>query len=280
MKSVPLTVFARTAVRRSAVKKLRNASRVPAVIYGRKRAAQSLELNLEELQEVVHHSAAENILVDLTVEGDQEPKRLALVQEVQHHPLRGDILHVDFHEVAEDERVVIMVPVETTGEAVGVKSGGILEIILFKLKVRGLPKDLPELIRLDVSHLEIGRAIHIGEITPPPNVEILGDKAISVVAVAAPVTEEEEKAAEAAAAEGGAIEPEVLKEKKDEEAGEGAPAKGEKAEKAEKGAKPEKSEKGDKGAKPEKGDKGDKGAKLEKGGKAEAAEKPEKGGKK
>lgn len=249
MKSVPLTVFARTAVRRSAVKKLRASSRVPAVIYGRQRAAQNLELKLEELEEIVHHSASENILVDLTVEGDQVPKRLALVQEVQHHPLRGDILHVDFHEVAEDERVVITVPVETTGEAVGVKAGGILEVILFKLKVRALPKDLPEVILLDVSHLEIGRAIHIGDIAPPPNVEILGEKAISVVAVAAPVTEEEEKAAEAAAAESGAIEPEVLKEKKDEEAGEGAAAKGEKAEK---GAKPEKAEKGEKTAKPEK----------------------------
>lgn len=268
MKSVPLTVFARTAVRRSAVKKLRASSRVPAVIYGRKRPAQNLELNLEELVELVHHSASENILVDLTVEGDREPKRLALVQDVQHHPLRGDILHVDFHEVAEDERVVITVPVETTGEAVGVKAGGILEVILFKLKVRSLPKDLPEVILLDVSHLEIGRAIHIGDITPPPGTEILGDKAISVVAVAAPVSEEEEKAAEAAAAaEAGTLEPEVLKEKKEEEGVEGAPAKGEKAaktdkaEKPEKGAKPEKAEKPEKAAKPEKAEKPEKGAK-------------------
>jgi len=267
MKSVPLTVFARTAVRRSAVKKLRASSRVPAVIYGRKRQAQNLELNLEELENLVHHSASENILVDLTFEGDSEPKRLALVQAVQHHPLRGDILHVDFHEVAEEERVVISVPVETTGEALGVKAGGVLEVILFKLKVRGLPKDLPEVIRLDVSHLEIGKAIHIGDITPPAGIEILGDKAISVVAVAAPVTEEEEKAAEAAAVETGVAEPEVLKEKKEEEAGEGAPAKGEKAEKGEKGAKPEKTEKGEKGAKPEKAEKAEKPEKPEKGAK-------------
>jgi len=261
MKSVPLTVFGRTAVRRSAVKKLRATSRVPAVIYGRKREAQNLELNLDELENLVHHSASENILVDLTVEGDSQPKRLALVQAVQHHPLRGDILHVDLHEVAEDERVVINVPVETTGEAVGVKSGGILEVILFKLKVRGLPKDLPEVIRLDVSHLEIGKAIHIGEITPPPGIEILGEKHISVVAVAAPVTEEEEKAAEAAAAETGAAEPEVLKEKKAEEGAEGEPAKGEKGEKGEKGAKPEKGEKGEKGEKPEKAEKAEKAEK-------------------
>ena len=271
MKSVPLTVFARTAVRRSAVKKLRASARVPAIIYGRKRQAQSLELNLEELEDLVHHSASENILVDLTVQGDTEPKRLALVQAVQHHPLRGDILHVDFHEVAEDERVVINVPVETTGEAAGVKTGGILEVILFKLKVRGLPKDLPEVIRLDVSPLEIGKAIHIGEITPPPGTEILGDKGISVVAVAAPVTEEEEKAAESAATETGVAEPEVLKEKKEDEAGAVEPGKGEKGEKGEKGAKPEK---------PEKPEKAEKGAKPEKAEKPEKAAKPEKGAKK
>lgn len=257
MKSVPLTVFPRTAVRRSGVKKLRSQDRIPAVIYGRKRQPQNLELQVKTLQDLVHHSASENILVDLTVQDDAEPKRLALVQEVQHHPLSGAILHVDFHEVAEDERVVITVPVQTVGEAVGVKAGGVLEVLLYKLKVRALPKDLPEVITLDVAHLEIGRAIHIGDITPPPGSEILGEKSISVVAVAAPVTEEEEKAAEAAAE--GTAEPEVLKEKKDEEGAEAAAgdkgAKGEKAEKTDKAAKPEKT---DKAAKPEKSDKPEK----------------------
>ncbi len=245
MKSVPLTVFPRTALRRPAVKKLRAGARVPAVIYGRQRQPQNLELKVKELEDLVHHSASENILVDLTVEGDAQAKRLALVQDVQHHPLSGDILHVDFHEVAEDERVTITVPVETTGEAAGVKAGGVLEILLFKLKVRALPKDLPEVIVLDVSALEIGKAIHIGEIATAPGVEILGDKHISVVAVAAPVTEEEEKAAEEAAAESAAVEPEVLKEKKEEGTVEAGATAGDKKEK-EKSEKPEKPEKAEK----------------------------------
>lgn len=240
MKSVPLTVFPRTAVRRSAVKKLRAGARVPAVIYGRLRQPQNLELKVKELEDLVHHSASENILVDLTVEGEAQAKRLALVQDVQHHPLSGDILHVDFHEVAEDERVTITVPVETTGESLGVKSGGVLEVLLFKLKVRALPKDLPEVIVLDVSHLEIGKAVHIGDIVTAPGVEVLGDKHISVVAVAAPVTEEEEKAAEEAASESAAAEPEVLKEKKEEATAEAGAAAGDKKEKVEKAEKAEK----------------------------------------
>ncbi len=226
MKSVPLTAYPRTAVRRAAVKKLRAAQRVPAVIYGRRRRpAQNLELQLKALEDLIHHAASETILVDLTVEGDPEPRRLALLQEVQHHPLNGRPLHVDFHEVGADERVVVQVPVQTTGEAAGVKAGGVLELLLFKVRVRGLPQDLPEVITVDVSGLEIGKAIHLGELPLPPGCEVLGDKGLSVVAVAAPVTEEEEKAAEAAAAaEGTAAEPEVIREKKAEAPAEGAEA--------------------------------------------------------
>jgi large subunit ribosomal protein L25 len=81
------------------------------------------------------------------------PKRLALVQEIQHHVLTRQVLHIDLHEVAEDEKVTVLVPVEAVGEAVGVKTGGgTLEHVLFKLKVRALPKDLPEVLHADVSH--------------------------------------------------------------------------------------------------------------------------------
>src|ERR1051326_2947050 len=140
---------------------------------------------------------------------------LPLVQEVQHHPLSGSILHVDFHEVAENEKVAVMVPVETIGEAVGVKTdGGVLEHVLFKIKVRALPKDLPELISVDVSNLKIGQAVHLGEIQAPAGVELIGDKNIPVIAVAAPRTEEEE-AAEAAAAAAAPGEVEMIKEKKE-----------------------------------------------------------------
>jgi large subunit ribosomal protein L25 len=158
------------------------------------------------------------------VKDDTRPKRLALVQEVQHHPLSGKVLHVDFHEVAENEKVTIMVPVETVGEAIGVKTeGGVLEHVLFKIKARALPKDLPEQIVVDVSNLKIGQAIHLGEIKPPDNVEFIGDKQVPVIAVAAPRTEEEEaaEAAEAATAVPGEVE--MIKEKK-EEGAEGAPA--------------------------------------------------------
>jgi len=231
MKSVPLKAYPRTQTRRGEVKKLRDTGRVPAVIYGRQAKPQNLEISAKEIGDLIHHSASENMLVDLSVENDARAKRLALVQEVQHHPLDGKVLHVDFHEVAENEKVIVQVPVETVGEAAGVKTGGgVLEHVLFKLKVRCLPKDLPEQIVIDVSHLELGKAVHLGEIKAPAGVEIIGDKHIPVVSVALPRAEEEVAPAEGAVASAGDVE--MIKEKKEEgEEGE-APAKGEK------GAKP------------------------------------------
>ena len=234
MKSVPLNAFPRALARRAGVKKLRSHGRIPAIIYGRQAKPQNLEVSAKEMEDLIHHSISENLLVDLAVKDDARPKRLALVQEVQHHPLTGKVLHVDFHEIAETEKVTVSIPVETVGEAEGVKTqGGVLEHVLFKVRARGLAKDLPEVITLDVSHLKIGEAIHLGEIKPPSGVELVGDKQIPVIAVAAPRTEEEEaaEAAEAAAAVPGEVE--MIKEKKEGEEG-AAPAKaGEKgAEKA------------------------------------------------
>jgi large subunit ribosomal protein L25 len=231
MKSVALKAYPRAQVQRAEVTKLRRAGRVPATIYGRQAKPQNLEVNSKEFADLLHHSVSENLLVDLSVENDARSKRLALVQEIQHHPLDGKVLHVDFHEVAEDEKVTVQVPVETTGEAVGVKTGGgTLEHILHKLKIRCLPKDLPEQIVLDVTALEIGKSIHLGEIKAPEGVEIIGDKHITVVAVAAPRAEEEVVAAEAAPAAGDV---EMTKEKKEDgtdaapagKAGEKTPAK-------------------------------------------------------
>ncbi|MCX6885743.1 MAG: 50S ribosomal protein L25 [Verrucomicrobiota bacterium] len=226
MKSVSLNGTPRTLGRRGGSKQLRESGRIPAVIYGKQATPQNLEVGSKEFKDLIHRSVSETLLVDLAVSGDPRPKRLALVQEIQHHPLSGQVLHVDFHEVAEDEKVTINVPVETAGEAVGVKTdGGVLEHILFKVKAYGLPKDLPEVLLVDVSHLKIGMAIHLGEIPLPAGVELIGDKSISVISVAAPRAEEEAAATTEAA---GAGEVEMIKEKKEDgaEGGDKAPAKG------------------------------------------------------
>lgn len=216
MKSVLLTAYPRTLQRRAGLREVRANARVPAVIYGRHNPPQSLEITLKDIEDLIHHSASENVLVDLSVPNDAKPKRLALVQQVQHHALSGKVLHVDLHEVVENEKVTINAPLETIGEAAGVKNGGgVLEHVLFRLKVRALPKDLPELIQVDVTRLEIGQSIHIGDIAASEGVEILGEKKIVIISVGMPKTEVQEAAEEAAATTSGA-EPEMIKEKKEE----------------------------------------------------------------
>ena len=222
MKTVPLKAFPRSLVQRGAVKKLRASGRVPATIYGRQAKPQNLEVIYDDIAGLLKHSVSENLLVDLTVENDARAKRLALVQEIQHHPLSAKVIHLDLHEVAENEKITISVPVETTGEAVGVKTGGgSLTHVLLKLKVRSLPKDLPEQITVDVTALEIGKSIHIGDIAAPAGVQILGDKHLTVVSVAAPRAEEEVAATAAAPAAGDV---EMTKEKKEDGTEGAAPA--------------------------------------------------------
>lgn len=216
MKSVPLTAYGRTATGRNAVNQLRLAGRVPTVIYGQKRVAQSLELTQKDLDRVISHSASENILVDLEVAGDTPRKCLALVQDVQHDPLTGVVLHVDFHEVAPDEKVTLTVPVETVGSPIGVKNGGVLEHVLFKLRLRGLPADLPLVLEVDVTNLDLGQVVHLREVPLPAGVEALGDPDVPVIAVSSPRTEAEETTAEGSVATSGTGEVEMIKEKKDE----------------------------------------------------------------
>ena len=213
MKSLKLKVAPRTQTRRKGSKALRSTGRIPANIYGKSIAPQNLEIDSEAFIDLINSAHSEIVLVDLEVSGDSNA-RLALVQDVQHHPLSGEVLHVDFHEVKSDEMITIRIPVEATGEAEGVKSsGGTLEHVLQKLRVTALPKDLPEQILVDVSALAVGQAIQIGQIQAPAGVTILGDKHLRVFAVAAPTTEVE--AAPAAAAGAEAKQPEMITEKKE-----------------------------------------------------------------
>jgi len=219
MKSLALSASPRTQTRRKGARKIRSSGRIPAIIYGRHNPPQNLEIDSKQFDELVHKAHTEIILVDLTVEGDAKPSRLALVQDVQHHPLHGHILHVDLHEVKADEKVSIEVPVEAVGVPDGVKNGGgTLEHVRFRVRVRCLPKDLPEQINVDVTNLKVGETLHIGEISAPAGVEILGDKKIPVLAVAAPVAEAAAETTAAPAAGEAAKQPEMIKEKKEEAA--------------------------------------------------------------
>jgi large subunit ribosomal protein L25 len=200
-KILDLNTEPRTSEGTAAVKRLRKAGSIPAVVYGRKTPVTNVQVDSKTFTKILQNSASDNILVSLKMGSGEQ---LALVQEVQHDHLKGGILHVDFHAIAMDEEIHAEVPVETTGEAIGLKFGGLVEIIHHTLEVRCLPKDLPESISVDVTALQVGKSIHVGEIPYPAGVRPKLAADVVVLMCVEPKVEAEPTPAEAAAAAKGA----------------------------------------------------------------------------
>ena len=215
---VKLSARPRAEAGRNAVKAVRARGGVPAVIYGGKDAPTNLELNRREIESLLAHAVGENILVVLEIEeAGKTTNRLSLIQEVQHDPVRGDILHVDFHAVSMTEEVEAEIVLEPSGEAVGVKTyGGLLQQSMRTLPIRCLPQNLPEVIIVDVSALNIGEGLHVRDLVLPEGVTATADPDLTAFLVSEPtVSTSASDETEAAAA------PEVLKEKKPEAEGDG-----------------------------------------------------------
>lgn len=167
----------------SVAKKLRREGRVPAVIYGGRQENYGVVVDTIEIRDLLSHSASENILVRLDIEGAREQNKLALIQAVQHHPLTNAILHVDFHAVNEDDEIFVSVPVELVGDAVGVKQGGILDHQKHALEVRCKPGALPEGLKGDISGLNIGDALLVSDLEWPEGVQPVVDPETAVAVV-------------------------------------------------------------------------------------------------
>src|SRR5438067_6920926 len=225
-KQVKLKAEPRTDSGRSAARKLRARGLIPAIVYGGNDKPQALQVAAREINAMMSQASGENVLVELEIAGEGA-SRTALVQEVQHSPVGGDIRHVDFHAISMDQMIQAEVPLEPTGIAVGVKTfGGLLEQSLRALAIECLPADLPDRITVDVSQLNIGDSIHVRDIQLPSGVTAKVQPDLTAFSVVAPVVEEEPVVAEAEAAAG----PEVITEKKEEgEAAAPAPTAKEKA---------------------------------------------------
>ena len=221
MKETKLTAQPRAAKGSASAGRLRRTGWFPAVVYGEGRPGLDIQLNEHDFVMMLRSHRSENMIVDLTVEGKDKPLKVML-KAMQHHPLTGRVIHVDFYEVSMTRKIEIEVPVKLTGTASGVANeGGILEHVLRALTVQCLPGDLIEELELDVSALSVGKTLRVRDMKiDTAKYRIMDDPDQVIAAVAAPRTEEEEKAeADAAATAAG---PEVLTEKKAEEGEEGA----------------------------------------------------------
>ncbi len=233
---VSITATPREAAGKGAARQTRFAGKVPAVIYGHGRPTQPLTLDAKALEMALSGIEPASTLFEVTVDGK---KTRALIREIQRHPVRPDVIHVDFYEIHADEKVKLKVPVHLVGTPDGVRNGGgVLDQVMREVEIEVLPEHIPERVELDVSALLIGHSVHVSNLSIP-NATILVAGDLTLATVVPPRAEEELAPAPEATAD--VAEPELIRKVREDEEGEAAegeaeakPAKAEKTEKVEK----------------------------------------------
>lgn len=196
-------------------RKLRTTGLVPAVVYGHGEKTRSVAIDAHELELLFQKVHVENTVIDLNIEGEKPIK--TLVREVQTHPARGNVLHVDFYQIHAGELVQVQIPLNFTGTAAGVKAGGMLQHTMDELDIRVSADAIPDRIDVDVTNLNIGDSVHVSDLNIPKGVEVLDNADRSVCSVIPPqagIAEAAPAVAEPAAAP---AEPEVIRRGKEEE---------------------------------------------------------------
>ena len=221
MATVSLKATPRTDKGKGVARKLRASGQVPGVIYGRGREPQSLTVNAREFDRLAERVRITSTVIELALDGKTAR---TLIRELQRHPIKRTVLHIDFQELVAGEKVNVSVPLRFVGTPEGVKTGGgILEEIMHHVEVRVDPSNIPDHIDVDVTELTIGHSLHIGDLKLPEGVEVTDDPENTIAVVTPPKAEEEVApvAVEGAlAAPEAAPEPELIRKPKGEEEGE------------------------------------------------------------
>ncbi len=212
----------RTETGKNAARRMRRAGRIPAVVYGRGEETHALSLDAHEFEMLLKQHSLDTTLIDLTIEGQAGGNVRALVSEVQTHPYKPEVLHVDFQQIHAGERVTVEVPIRLTGTAAGVRAGGVLQHVLHEVELVCAVENIPDALEADVSTLGIGDSIHVGELDLPEGIDLLIDLDRTVCTVAAPTVLEVAEEAEEEELVAGA--PELVGEESEEAEGEGSDA--------------------------------------------------------
>ena len=214
MASATLSASPRTAVGKGVARSLRAAGQVPGIIYGHAREAQPVAVNTRDLEKLLEHISAESTVVEVSLDGRTSR---TLIREIQRHPFKRQILHIDFQELVAGEKVTVSVPIVLVGiPDVTRTEGGILDQTMRELEIEVDPAHMPSRIEVDVSNLAIGHSVHVSDLPVPPGVEVLDDPEQTVVVMSAPRVEEEPAPAAEVAVEP-APEPELIRKTKEEE---------------------------------------------------------------
>ena len=192
MELIDLNGTVRAGRGKSAVRSLRNNGLLPAVIYGPEMEAISVSVPTYELSEIIRKNGTSGIFIKLVVENDSKPARTVMLKDVQMDTFRLNYLHADFQEINLDKTVTMTIPVETQGESIGEKNGGMIQLIRRDLDVVCRPADAPDSILIDISELEIGDSVHVEDIVIGENIEIPHEVNFTIITVVPPSAAEEE----------------------------------------------------------------------------------------
>jgi len=202
-----LNTTIRTKTGKGPARRLRSEGKLPAIFYGPKANPIILSIDYVQLKKMIKGKSAENIIFDLRIDsGEKGQSKKVMIKEIQRDPVTRDYLHVDLYEIAMEKEIEINIPVYLINTPIGVSKGGILEHPRRELRVLCMPKDLVEKIDIDVSGLDIGQSLHIGDINFPPGLKSTEDASLTIITVVAPITAAEEEEVEEEETEGEEIE--------------------------------------------------------------------------
>jgi large subunit ribosomal protein L25 len=213
MATAQLSASPRNTVGKGAARTLRSAGQIPAVIYGHAREPQSLAVPTREFEKLLERVSAESTVIELNLDGGVAR---TLIREIQRHPFKKQILHIDFQELVAGEKVTVNVPIVLTGTPEGVRvSGGILSQVMSELSILVDPVNIPRRIEADVTNVAIGHSLHVSDLKVPEGIEVLAEAEATVAVVSAPKVEVEPTPGVTEGTEA-AVEPELIRKTKDE----------------------------------------------------------------
>jgi large subunit ribosomal protein L25 len=216
MATATLNATPRPDVGKGAARKLRASLRIPGVVYGHNREATPLAIDARELEKLLGSIAPGTTVVELSLAGRTSK---TLIREIQRHPFKRQVLHIDFQELVAGEKITVNVPIHLVGTAAGVKDGGTVEEVMREVSVEVDPANIPSYFEIDISALGINDSVHVSDIKVPEGVELLEDLEATVAVVAPPRVEEAPPAPVEGAAVEPAAEPELIRKPKDEDEG-------------------------------------------------------------
>ncbi len=197
-KTTTLKAESRARTGSGSLKQMRREGWLPSVIYGKGTPSTNLKVNAKTFSELLAHSTSENILINLEIDG--KDTKLAFLQSVQHDAISGNALHVDFLAIDSNTKITAHIPAHLNGEAPGVKAGGVVEQYLHSIEITCLPNDLPESIEIDITKLQLGESLHLGDISYPKGVTHTHSDDVVVVHIGRAGSGAEQAEAAAAAA--------------------------------------------------------------------------------